>query len=132
MTTYLIDTSVIIDYLKGKEQAITLIDSLDGELTSSYLCLAELYKGIYRVTDKEKLEEAVKTYFSSLTTIYGVDAIVAQTFGKLRASLKKKGMIIEDIDLFLSATCVAYDLEIVTFNQKHFVHVQELKIYQPN
>ncbi|HSW97466.1 MAG TPA: type II toxin-antitoxin system VapC family toxin [Candidatus Saccharimonadales bacterium] len=132
MKSYLIETSVIIDYLKGKEQATSVVDSLEGELTSSYICLAELYEGIYRVTNKAVLEKAVQTYFSSLTTIYGVDALVAKTFGKLRAELKKKGMIIEDLDLFLAATAVAYDLEIVTFNKKHFAHVEALKIHQYN
>ncbi|SRR6266704_2811063 len=132
MKSYLIETSVIIDYLKGKDSAVTVINSLEGELSSSYLCLAELYEGIYRVTNKEMLEQSVQTYFSSLTTIYGIDATVAQTFGKLRARLKKKGTIIQDIDLFLAATCVAYDLEMVTLNKKHFAHVEELKIYQHN
>jgi tRNA(fMet)-specific endonuclease VapC len=132
MKSYFIETSVIIDYLKGKEKAVAVIDSLDGELSSSYLCLAELYERVHRVTNKETLEKAVQTYFSSLTTIYGIDSIIAQTFGRLRAELKKKGTIIEDIDLFLAATCVAHDMEIVTFNKKHFEHVEELKIYQQN
>jgi tRNA(fMet)-specific endonuclease VapC len=130
MRTYFVDTSVIIDYLKGKSQAVSLINSIDGELASSYICLAELYEGIYRVEQKEKAEEAVKTFFHSLTTIYGIDAVVAQTFGLLRANLKKKGTLIEDIDLFLAATCVANDLAIVTFNKKHFSHVDGLQIYQ--
>ena len=130
MKAYFIETSVIIDYLKGKERAVALVDSLDGELNSSYLCLAELYEGIYRVTNKEALEKAVQTYFSSLTTIYGIDNSTAQAFGRLRADLKKKGTIIEDIDLFLAATCVANDMEMVTFNKKHFDHVEELKILQ--
>lgn len=129
MKAYLLDTSVIIDYLKGKEDAVILLNSLEGELTSSYICLAELYEGIYRVTQKEKVEEAVKTYFSSLATIYGIDAEVSQTFGKLRASLKKKGVIIEDLDLFIAATCIVHDLEIVTLNKKHFAHIEKLKIY---
>ena len=41
--------------------------------------------------------------------------------------LKKQGNIIEDIDLFIAATCIVYDLTLITFNQKHFLHIPDLK-----
>ena len=43
MKTYFLDTSVIIDYLRGKEEQVTLINELKGKLVSSYICLSELY-----------------------------------------------------------------------------------------
>ena len=48
MKTYFLDTSVIIDYLRGKEEQVTLINELKGKLVSSYICLSELYEGIFR------------------------------------------------------------------------------------
>lgn len=125
---YFIETSMIIDYLRGKESAVSLIDSLEGNLASSYICLAELYEGLYRITNKKTQEDAIRTFFVSLDDIYGVTLEIAQEFGKLRASLKRKGTIIEDLDLLIAATCIAYDLTLVTGNKKHFSRVSGLLI----
>lgn len=128
MKSYLIETSVIIDYLKGKEEARALIKSLKGNLTSSYFCLAELYEGISRVKEQKAHEQTALVYFQSLKAVYGLDLKIAKKFGELRARLKKQGAIIEDIDLFLAATCLVYDLTLITFNKRHFSHVEELAI----
>src|SRR5438309_12058572 len=104
MRSYLIETSAIIDYLRGKESATTLLESLDGNLSSSYICVAELYEGLYRITNRTKQEQAVQTFFKSLDGLYNIDQEIAQKFGELRASLKQEGNIIEDFDLLLAAT----------------------------
>jgi|SRR6266700_6963591 len=129
MRSYCIETSVIIDYLRGKEQATALLESLDGTLSSSYVCFAELYDGLSRITNSTKQEEAVQTFFNSLDGIYGLDQEVAKKFGELRAVLKQDGNIIEDFDLLIAATCIVYNLTLVTFNKKHFSHIKELTLY---
>lgn len=131
MTSYLLDTSVIINYLQGKEHIVKLLNTIDGELTSSTVCLAELFEGVYRVKNKEKVEGVVTNFFKSLSTLYPIDEKVAQHFGEIRAKLKMDGNVIEDIDIFIAATCMAHDLTLITNNNKHFSHVNGLKIY-PN
>lgn len=129
MTVYLLDTSTIIDYLRGKQPVVELLNTIEGELHSSYVCLAELYEGIYRVTNSAKVEESVNKFFASLSFVYGIDAKVAQKFGEIRAGLKRKGEIIEDLDLILAATCLVNNLTLITANKKHFSHVPDLQIY---
>lgn len=128
MKSYFIETSVIINYLKGKNSSVSLLDSLEGNLASSYICLAELFEGLYRVTNRKVQEDAVRTFFVSLDAIYGINIEIAQEFGRLRAYLKQKGEVIEDIDLLIAATCTTYELILVTDNKKHFVHVPNLLI----
>lgn len=128
MKSYLIDTSVIINFLRNKESIVKTIANLEGQLTSSYICLAELYEGIYRVKEKEKAEKAVLDFFTGLNEIYGVDEDVAKNFGQIRASLKTKGQIIEDLDLLLAATCLAKNLILLTSNPKHFSRIPHLEI----
>jgi predicted nucleic acid-binding protein len=130
MKSYLVETSAIINYLRQDNQTVEIINSLQGDITSSYLCLAELYEGLNRITNRKGQEEVVQTFFTSLDTIYGIDAQIAQKFGELRAELKREGTIIEDIDLFIAATCMANNLTLITFNYKHFRHVPGLDIYQ--
>lgn len=129
MKSYFIETSVIVDYLKGKERAVFLIDSLPGNLVSSTICLAELYEGLYTIHNRKEQEEAVQVFFSSLTKIYGVDSDTAKKFGELRANLKKNGNIIEDFDLLIAATCISTGAILVTYNRKHFERITELEIF---
>lgn len=127
--SYFVETSVIIDFLRGKKKAVVLLDTIEGDIVSSFVCLAELYEGVYRSPNRTKHEELINTYFKSLHTIYGLDERIAQKFGEIRANLKQKGKIIEDIDLFIAATCLVYDLTLITFNSKHFSHVPNLHLY---
>src|SRR3989344_1819865 len=115
MISYLVDTSTIIDYLRGRQPSVELLNTIEGELVSSYICLAELYEGVYRVTNTTEMEKIVNKFFASLSFVYGVDAKIAKKFGEIRAQLKIKGAVIEDLDLMLAATCLVYDLTLITF-----------------
>jgi predicted nucleic acid-binding protein len=128
MKKFFIETSVIVDYLRNKERAVNLVDNLEGDLTSSYICLAELYEGIYRVKNFKEAEEGVLNFFSSLSEIYGIEEDISRNFGQIRANLKKRGNVLEDLDIFIAATCVANDLIMITFNQEHFMRVDNLQI----
>ena len=129
MKSYLLDTSVIINYLQGKENIVRLLNNIEGELVSSCVCLAELYEGVYRVKNKSEIEETVTKFFNSLSDLYPVDEKIAKYFGQIRAKLKMTGKVIEDIDIFIAATCLVYDLTLITSNLKHFSHIDNLKIY---
>ncbi len=128
MKKHFLDTSVIVAYLRGKKEAISILEELEGDLTSSFVCLAELYEGVFRVKDQKKVEQGVLDFFAGLSEVYGLDQSIAQLFGKVRAQLKKQGQVIEDLDIFLAATCLAYDLVLVTSNPKHFSKIKGLTI----
>lgn len=128
MRSYLLDTSIIINYLQGKDNVVKLLNNMEGELSSGYVCLAELYEGVYRVKNKLEIEKAVKDFFKSLSALYSIDEKVAKQFGEIRAKLKSRGTVIEDIDIFIAATCLVNDLTLITQNVKHFSRIKNLKI----
>lgn len=128
MKSYLLDTSTIINYLRGVDQAVRTINAIEGDLCSSYICLSELYEGIYRVKEQEKAEKIVADFFQSLSEVYTIDEKIAKQFGEIRASLKKTGNVLEDIDIFIAATCLAYGLILITDNRKHFSRIKSLEI----
>jgi len=128
MKSYLLDTSVIINYLQGKDHVVSLLNNIEGELTSSYMCLAELYEGVSRVKNKLEVEKSITDFFKSLSGLYTVDEKVAKQFGAIRAKLKLRGDVIEDIDIFIAAICLVYDLTLITHNVKHFSRIDSLKI----
>lgn len=42
---YLIDTDVIIEYLRGREKAVRFLESIEGELYLSVISVAGLHSG---------------------------------------------------------------------------------------
>lgn len=128
MTSYLLDTSVIIQALKGNPTVVSFLESSQHDINTSYVCLAELYDGVHRVSDRQKAEDQILGFTSTLGQIYTLDLEVAKHFGRMRAHLKKAGLVIEDLDILIAATCVANNLTLVTLNPKHFSRISSLKI----
>ena len=56
-----------------------------------------------------------------------IEERVAQAYGEIRLSLKRKGKPIPDNDVWIAACCVAYDFPLATRDQ-HFLHVDRLQI----
>ena len=127
MKIYFLDTSIIIDYLRGKGDTVDLVNNLKGKLVSSYICLSELYEGIFRSKNKNA-ETTVLEFFSGLSKTYGLNQKIAKEFGYLRKNLKQRGEIIEDLDIMIAATCIVYGLTLVTLNKKHFLRIKGLDI----
>lgn len=129
MISYLLDTSVIIDYLKGKSGSVELVENVNGSVNSSYFCLCELYDGVSRmITNQENAISKIEGFFETFENVFGVDKEVSWEFGKIRADLKKRGELIDDMDILIAATCLVYGQTLVTKNPKHFERIVGLKV----
>ena len=126
---FLIETSVIIAHLKNLPEA-KILNTLSGNFFSSVICLGELYEGIFLVKerDQKKVKNGINNFFQSLDGILAVSDEIAKNFGMIRSQLRKKGQIIEDLDLLIGATCLTHNLTLVTLNLKHFKRIPNLKI----
>ena len=129
MKKYLLDSSVVVDYTKGKSKAVNAVNILEGEVYSSYIVMAELYEGIIR--SENEVEEDIVGFLESLDGIVGVDKATSKQFGIIRAYLKKRGEIIEDMDIMIAATCISNNLILITSNKKHFQRVKGLEVLSP-
>ena len=47
---------------------------------------------------------------------------------EIYAVLRKKGIIVDDIDILIAGICIANDLTLVTNNEKHYNSIEGLKI----
>ena len=128
MNSYLFDTSIIVNIFRGKKEEQKIMEDLEGERTSSFVCLAELYEGVARSRNRQEEENNLVKFFSRLNNVFGIDNEVAKKFGEVRSALKKSGNVIEDMDLLIAATCIAYNQILITHNKKHFLRIPELKI----
>ena len=80
---FLIDSDVIIEYLRGSEQAIRYLESLEGGLCVSAITVAELYSGVRDDDEEDALER-----FLSAFDVIPVDETLARLGGLCRRSYR--------------------------------------------
>jgi predicted nucleic acid-binding protein len=131
MTNYFLDTSIIIEYLRGNQETIDLVNELEGKTSTSVICLSELYEGVFHSSHPEKNKKVIHAFFHGLNEVYSLNTQIAERFGQIRARLRQKGQMIEDLDIFIAATCLEQGCIMVTRNLKHFERISNLQLYQP-
>ena len=109
---------------KSRRKLTSLVD--EG-LAVSIISLAELYEGIYAAENSEKQMEGLDD-FTTRIVVLEIGGETAKIFGKQRAALRKEGKLIDNFDLLIAATCLCYDLTLLTNNISHFDRVKGLKI----
>lgn len=119
-----IDTSIIIEYLRAKDKPKTKLFSIPDEVTIfiSAVTLYELYMGA--TTDEKKKDIQLVTEDLLILPFNDNVAIEASV---IYHDLRKTNQIIEFRDIFIAATCIVYDLPINTTNKSHFKRVKGLK-----
>lgn len=115
----MVDSDIIIWYLKGRKKEIDLLDELSkkGELFSSVVTITEVRAGLTKKA-REVIRE-LKNIFIPLDINPGV----AELAGEFKQKYK-----LDIADMFIAATAVLSDLTLVTYNQKHFP-MREVKLH---
>ncbi len=117
MATYLLDTTVIIDFLNGKRRRRELLRSLVEQghmLACCAVNVTEVYAGL-------RPSEAQKTAaFLRQLDYREVTWEIARHAGLLKNEWGKKGHTLALGDVTVAATALAYGLVLMTDNAKHF------------
>ena len=128
--TYLIDTDWIVDYLKGKEPAVPILESLAQRGSAiSLITYGEIYEGIYYGKEHERHEKGF-TGLLQIVDVLRLNQPILQEFAHLRGALRAQGQLIGDFDILIAATALQHDLVLVTHNLRHFSRIPNLKLYQ--
>ncbi len=120
-----IDTSIFIEYLRAKNKKDTVLFSISDNLKLfiSTVTLYELYMGA--TTEEKKLDVRLLT---EGITILPFNEDVAQIAANIYHDLRTTNQMIEFRDIFIAATCLAYNFPLKTLNGKHFNRVKDLVI----
>jgi tRNA(fMet)-specific endonuclease VapC len=125
-----VDSDWLIDGLQGIPSAITALESLkESGLGISIVSFGEIYEGAFGFPDPTIHLQELRTFVSGLAVLPLDDAIM-ETFGRTRASLRRRGLLIPYLDLLIAATALAYDLTLLTRNRRHFQRIPDLKLYE--
>jgi len=117
MANYLLDTTVIIDYLRGKKEKVKFIKKLASEGLLLGCCLIniiEVYAGM-----REKEREATEEILDSLE-YYEVTKETAKKAGEYKRVYREKGVTLSLPDVTIAAVAISNNLILVTDNLKHY------------
>ncbi|MEK6962795.1 MAG: type II toxin-antitoxin system VapC family toxin [Nanoarchaeota archaeon] len=112
-----LDSDVIIALLNKEATPQQALESSDAILCITAINAFEIWYG-------RKNEETVHELLAWLEIIPINDTVVRLAADILR-DLKKQGAILDFKDLFIAAACIVNDLELLTYNQKHFVRLKK-------
>jgi len=121
MSAILVDTDVLIDFLRGNDKAITFIDEFSPHIILSPLVIAELYAGV-----KGTNELSILDNFVSLFRVVPIDSEIAKAGGLYRRDFgKSHGVGLADA--ILAATADKENAGLKTLNVKHYPMIKDLK-----
>lgn len=111
-----VDTSVLIDYLRGHQEAARVLEShrTAGPLHASEITRLEVLAGM-RVRE----EDATRTLLTALVW-HAVDARVAERAGALGREWLPSHHTIDSADLAIAATAQLVSLPLLTTNVRHY------------
>ena len=125
MSKYLLDSNIIIDFLIGREEAISLLDEIkgtDGLPATSPLCIAEVQLGA------RKEEEKITNIFLDSLQVYDLNRTIANKAGGYIREFKSKGITLPLVDTLIAATCIINNLILITYDTKHY-SIPDLKLW---
>lgn len=119
---YLIDTDVLIEYLRGSEQAAEFLEELEGELIISAISVAELFSGARGSEELAALDQFMLAF-----EVVPVDERLARQGGMIRQEYHTShGVGLGDA--LIAASAMQGGVELVTFNRRHYPMVGNVRV----
>ncbi|HZS00279.1 MAG TPA: type II toxin-antitoxin system VapC family toxin [Chloroflexota bacterium] len=129
---YLIDTDWAIDALGGRERAARILERLGTQRPHvSLISVAEIYDVAFNSPNPDA-HLARSRRFLSAFQVLGLSDQIAERFAETRAFLRRRGLLIADLDLLIAATALHHDLTLLAFNVRHFERVPGLRVFGPS
>lgn len=125
---FLLDTDTCVYWLRGHLPVRERLAEIDPKaIAISVITLAELRYGAACSTQTAHNHRTIDDFIDT-TTVLGLTPEAVALFGDIKADLRKRGLLIEDMDLLIAATARAYDLTLVTNNVSHFERIADLRL----
>jgi len=115
------DTTILIDYLRGRQEAIGLFEAQGTKPKVSVVSTLELYAGVRTRREEQKTEQLL-----SQTALLQITQDIAKRAGVfIRIYEASHG--VEIADALIAATAEHHGLRLATLNVKHFPMFRKLK-----
>ena len=129
MMKLMLDTNVCIYLIKEHPPSVLerFASHPVGHIGISVITLAELEYGVAKSSRPARNREALEQFVSPLE-VAPFDRVATAAYGRLRATLEKKGRPIGSMDLLIAAHAVSLDVRLITHNVREFGTVPGLRI----
>lgn len=124
MKGILIDTSIIIDYLRQKDKSKTIqiqLEQSQAQLYTSIITHTECFSG-KSVWERREAFQALQLYFSDIE-ILPLEEKISEKAGEIRSKTGKNLA-----DAIIAATAVHHKLNLATLNRKDFEKIKGLHL----
>ncbi|MBD3229485.1 MAG: PIN domain-containing protein [Candidatus Lokiarchaeota archaeon] len=123
-----LDSNILIDFLRGKTEALKLLKELENEsFSTTTINVFELLYGAKISEKQEDNVDEVKKLIKSFN-IFSFDYKACEEASSILKILKDDGNLIDIRDAFIAGICKSNGLELITKNIKHFKNISGLKI----
>ena len=119
---YLVDTDVMIWYLRGNEKARKLLHSIDFCISS--ITYMELLQGMRNKQELQRFQKMIASW--KIKVVYIDEEISAKALFYMEEYFLSHSM--ELADSLIGATCTKHGLILITANDKHYKILKELDI----
>jgi tRNA(fMet)-specific endonuclease VapC len=125
----MLDTNICIDIIRERpEQVLEHFKAHEvGDIGISVITLAELEYGVSASSRTARNRAALDQFVSPLE-IVAFDREATGVYGRLRAALERRGLVIGSMDLLIAAHAVSLHVRLITHNIREFGRVPGLKI----
>ena len=114
MKKLLFDTDILIDYLRGRDDARNYIDNTHDVIYISVITIAELYAGVRKGEESKELEMFIETF-----DVVSLNKNIAKAGGLYRNQYKP-GHGTGLADALIAASAQEVGAQVVTLNTRHF------------
>lgn len=120
----LIDTSILIDHLRKPQKDETLFYRLASQYDYVISVITEFE---FLIGSSPTSRQFIAALLAKLPVL-PFDSACVKTASEIHNVLKAKNQILPLPDVFIAATAVTHDLQLLRLNRKHFDRVESLKL----
>jgi tRNA(fMet)-specific endonuclease VapC len=122
----LIDTSILIDYLRKSQKHLTIFYQLSSQFDYSISSITHFEFMVGSTSNNRPFMEQLLQELPVLP--FDVDC--ANQAATIFQDLKSQNQLLPMADILIAATAIAYDMPLLTLNRKHFERIKPLKLYK--
>jgi len=119
----LVDTDVLIWYMRGNKNAYRAIEKI-GDFYISVITYMELVQGMRNKTELNALRKALRAWNARI--IYITEEISVKAMFYVEQHFLSHS--VEIADALIGATAVSYGLPLLTANERHYKALKDVKI----
>lgn len=126
MENIVLDTDILIDFLRDKKRAVTIVRTLRGEnLATTAINAFELFWGGFKT--KSQLD-SIERLLNSIIVLNTTRESMREA-GNIASELDSRGAQVNVGDLLIAAICKTNSYAIATNNKKHFERIEGLRLW---